>query len=78
MKAGAGARASPNTRCGSAGALHARRCASCPLQPLQKKKEEEDKKKGGKKNLNMGKKGLSAGLDDYVYEDNLDNDDDFM
>ncbi|PNW83152.1 hypothetical protein CHLRE_06g308850v5 [Chlamydomonas reinhardtii] len=45
---------------------------------IKKKKEEEDKKKGGKKNLNMGKKGLSAGLDDYVYEDNLDNDDDFM
>ncbi|KAG2426308.1 hypothetical protein HXX76_013065 [Chlamydomonas incerta] len=45
---------------------------------IKKKKEEDAKKTTGKKNLNMGKKGLSAGLDDYVYEDNLDNDDDFM
>ncbi len=44
----------------------------------QKKKEEEDKKKGVKKNLNMGKQGISAGLDDFVYDDPLDNDDDFM
>ncbi|GFR49022.1 hypothetical protein Agub_g11043 [Astrephomene gubernaculifera] len=43
----------------------------------KKKKEEEDKKKGAKKNLNMGRQGLSAGLDDYVYED-VDGDDDFM
>ncbi|GIL65594.1 hypothetical protein Vafri_19327 [Volvox africanus] len=44
----------------------------------KKKKEEEEKKKGVKKTLNMGKQGISAGLDDYVYEDNLDGDDDFM
>ncbi|GLC33406.1 hypothetical protein PLESTB_000072100 [Pleodorina starrii] len=44
----------------------------------KKKKEEEEKKKGGKKTLNMGKVGLSAGLDDYVYEDNMDGDEDFM
>lgn len=44
----------------------------------KKKKEEEDKKKGVKKNLNVGKQGITAGLDDYVYDDPLDNDDDFM
>ncbi|EFJ52063.1 eukaryotic translation initiation factor 3-like protein [Volvox carteri f. nagariensis] len=44
----------------------------------KKKKEDEEKKKGVKKTLNMGKQGLSAGLDDYVYEDNGDEDEDFM
>ncbi|KAG2486474.1 hypothetical protein HYH03_014921 [Edaphochlamys debaryana] len=44
----------------------------------KKKKEEEEKKKGVKKTLNMGKQGLSAGLDDYQYDEPLDNDDDFM
>jgi translation initiation factor 3 subunit J len=45
---------------------------------VQKKKEEEEKKKGVKKTLNMGKPGLSGGLDDYVYGDNEDEDEDFM
>ncbi|KXZ54471.1 hypothetical protein GPECTOR_4g536 [Gonium pectorale] len=44
----------------------------------KKKKEEEEKKKGAKKTLNMGKSGLSAGLDDYVYDDAGDGDEDFM
>ncbi|GLI60035.1 hypothetical protein VaNZ11_001885 [Volvox africanus] len=41
----------------------------------KKKKEEEEKKKGVKKTLNMGKQGISAGLDDYVYGDDEDNSD---
>jgi translation initiation factor 3 subunit J len=49
------------------------------LPTAQKKKEEDDKKKAGpKKTLNMGRAGLTAGLDDYVYEDAGDADDDFM
>lgn len=35
-------------------------------------------KSAGKKTLNIGKSGLSAGLDDYVYDDAGDGDDDFM
>ncbi|PNH06936.1 Eukaryotic translation initiation factor 3 subunit J [Tetrabaena socialis] len=46
----------------------------------KKKKEEESlKKAGGRKTLNFGKQGdLSAGLDDYQFNDEVDGDDDFM
>ena len=33
---------------------------------------------GKKKNVNVGSKGGSAGLDDYKYDDVLDDDGDFM
>ena len=33
---------------------------------------------GKKKNVNVGSKGGSAGLDDYKYDDVLDGDDEFM
>lgn len=55
--------------------------AGIRLQKAQEEKkiEKENAKKGGKKAaLNVGKGGASAGLEDYIYDDALDDEYDFM
>lgn len=53
--------------------------ASARLDKVKAEREKAVAKgKGSKKTLNVGRSGTSAGLDDYIFNEALDDDGDFM